>query len=843
MRVLGRLTRLLPYFLQFNANRAGRPDDAVGGSPWDMPIQKVWLWCIGILCEKLCQTDLFVQTILFDLNHTRAGGGAAMALGGGGDAELQRAAPVRCRSLVSYWFCSSGGLRLLEQLAAYPEERDGGFSAVAMPLPNGLDNAPAQVFNRSALEIICSVYAWPLYTFSLASSSRRLETAAVFARLVGSSGLIRQLWKLYVQKCEGLSHILENRDRLDRFCADIAETTSRIRLPFWPNPPRGLLASAPRNVSPMVFWDPTPTLSVLFFTLFCYYIDVSNFVDELSRAIVLSQAECWMLILALKEITYRSHFYGVVPGTNSEAVARIAYNCLVKLHIVNEATAFVPFPSLWICTTTGEVMHSLKRMPMEAWEELTARHAALQRALEQKVDNYALGPSFGGEAEGEGGLDAADRPSPPEEPLPGDLAERPQGLPGEDLLFRRSCEWGVEERFVYLLLHAPFLVSFSERAELLTVLLLSQQLDRFPMMGTTFVVRRGHVFMDAFDRFRGCPESPAMYMVRFANDHNELEEGYGRGVYREFMVSLCLEGFAVEYGLFRQTDSGMVYPNPFSREATGDPADLSKITFLGAMVGRSLCDGILQDVPFALHFRNSLLGRRNSMPNLKSFDDQLYRQLRSLAELGPAEMEATELTFVYSLNALGITREIELIGGGADIPVTTSNCLHYMHLVADFKLNREGFQQTRAFQLGLEAIIKPAWLQLFDSNELLKLFSGDESGKIDIDNWRAHTVYERPEDAESVPVRIFWRVVESLTTEQQRRLLKFTTSMNRPPLLGFRFLSPPYNIQLLQQSMKDRLPSASTCFSTLKLPPYTDFATARQKIVAALEGTATFELS
>lgn len=42
---------------------------------------------------------------------------------------------------------------------------------------------------------------------------------------------------------------------------------------------------------------------------------------------------------------------------------------------------------------------------------------------------------------------------------------------------------------------------------------------------------------------------------------------------------------------------------------------------------------------------------------------------------------------------------------------------------------------------------------------------------------------------------------------------------------------------------RDRLPSASTCFSLLKLPLYDSFAIARAKIIAAIEETNTFEVS
>lgn len=35
-------------------------------------------------------------------------------------------------------------------------------------------------------------------------------------------------------------------------------------------------------------------------------------------------------------------------------------------------------------------------------------------------------------------------------------------------------------------------------------------------------------------------------------------------------------------------------------------------------------------------------------------------------------------------------------------------------------------------------------------------------------------------------IKIFWRVVESFTDDEKRKLLKFVTSCSRPPLLGFK---------------------------------------------------------
>jgi ubiquitin-protein ligase E3 C len=81
-----------------------------------------------------------------------------------------------------------------------------------------------------------------------------------------------------------------------------------------------------------------------------------------------------------------------------------------------------------------------------------------------------------------------------------------------------------------------------------------------------------------------------------------------------------------------------------------------------------------------------------------------------------------------------------------------------------------------------------------------------------------------------------------MTPTQQRKTLKFVTSLSRAPLLGFGHMSPPFNIAVVHGD-KDRLPSAATCSCTLKLPVYEDEQAARDKILKAIEGTNSFEFS
>ncbi|KAK7194211.1 ubiquitin-protein ligase [Novymonas esmeraldas] len=878
-RVLGRLVRLLPHVHQLVASAAAPTADAL----------KWYLLAVSSLSERLCREDFFVKGILEDHYAYNTGRQLpqlprATAAAAGTPSSSPRS---QYRLPTSYLFSAEGGLQLLQLLTAEDErcerlrlqglqrptmeapteaaasphdgsgEDDGaapaGAAATAAPAPSTAGIAAPSTagaalwpssasMQQSPLEILCNVFAWPIFTFSQPQYRHYQQgTLALYAKLVRTPQLLRRLWSLYWQSCEGLRAVLPPGEALQRLCqppvwgphgavpAGAASgpslPLSLPRLPTWETHPR----------YPFAFYDPHASLSIFFFTLLAYYVNVCDFADELRRggaASVMSTEESWALVLALKEIVHRSHMYGVVPDSNGEAVAHAACLLLSRLHVVNEADPFAPVAAagLWVSVGAAAAEAAVGALSRK-WD------AAVQAVVEEE-EEAAI------EAEDVTVPHSTDAP-PPHGGTATEGVVAQLRRPGDDVAFQGSTNWKQQTRYTKLLCHAPFLVPFASRTLLLSALLEETDHRWVPPSDRRVVVQRGQIFSDAFDLFHDNPLSHDMLNIRFVAEDGTLEAGYGRGVYRECIVSVCKEGFAAEHGLFRQTPDGHVYPNSFSALATSDPQHLSKIRFLGAMVGRALRDGVLQDAPFALHFRNAILGRRSTLSHLKSFDAELYHQLMSLTRLTAAELEAIGLTFVYTVNSLGVTAEVELVPGGAQVEVTPRNCLFYVHHVADFKLNREAAEQTRAFCVGLRTIIDPNRLRLFDSNEVGKLFGGDETGQIDLADWKENTVYDNPADVGTPQVRLFWEVVESLTREQQRMLLKFVTSMSRPPLLGFRFLAPPFKVQLLaaNASGADHLPSAATCFSTLKLPPYSDYASARAKIIAAIEETNTFEFS
>ena len=93
----------------------------------------------------------------------------------------------------------------------------------------------------------------------------------------------------------------------------------------------------------------------------------------------------------------------------------------------------------------------------------------------------------------------------------------------------------------------------------------------------------------------------------------------------------------------------------------------------------------------------------------------------------------------------------------------------------------------------------------------------------------------------STVVQHFWKLLKTFSNEEIRLLIKFVTSCSRPPLLGFKYLNPPFTLQAIQDT--DRLPIASTCFNILKLPPYNNMQLLKEKLMKSITMAKGFALT
>ncbi|KAI8149214.1 hypothetical protein BJV82DRAFT_210891 [Fennellomyces sp. T-0311] len=384
--------------------------------------------------------------------------------------------------------------------------------------------------------------------------------------------------------------------------------------------------------------------------------------------------------------------------------------------------------------------------------------------------------------------------------------------------------------------------------------------DRVALMATSsraIRVRRQNVLEDGFRGLSGLPPSAwkGTIRVKFVNDLGMEEAGIDQGgPFKDFVSLLVADVFKPSIGLFSSTSTNnLCYPAPTSY--IQGPHHIQLFEFIGKVIGKAVYEGILLDVQFASFFLAKLLGRNVFLEELRELDEDVWRNLIFLKRYD-GDVEDLGLCFATDEDAFGTVTTHELKYHGRNIAVTNDNKVEYIYRMADYKLNQQTREQTRAFINGFRSVISEAWIRVFSPPELQRVISGEDTD-FDVTDLRQHTVYQNGYFDHHPIIRSLWQIVEDFSSEEKRAFLKFVTSCPKPPLGGFDYLQPPFTIRMVtvdptsSQGTVDglglvktllkvgnsggatkmgRLPTSSTCFNLLKLPAYTKKSLLREKL-------------
>ena len=397
----------------------------------------------------------------------------------------------------------------------------------------------------------------------------------------------------------------------------------------------------------------------------------------------------------------------------------------------------------------------------------------------------------------------------------------------------------------------PFLVSFKRRLKLFERLVTTNRQNiqgrndgHSFRPGVHVNITRGRVLEDGLIHLNKLGRDlRKRLIVSYVNEAGVNEAGLDAGgLFKEFWTDLSTQSFDPNYALFLVTEQdGCLYPNPSSRAAHGQDS-IVLFQFLGRILGKSLYEGITIQPQFAHFFLSFLKGDYNylhMLPDLHTMDATLYNNLMFLKTY---EGDASDLclTFAISTNEFGNNSELDLIPNGANIEVTDNNKHRYIELMAKYHVCDRLKEQSEAFTRGLWDVIDKRWLGIFNEPELQVLISGPADGMIDVLDMKANTHYVGGYHSLDRHISRFWKVVSSLDKKQQAHLLRFVTSCERPPPLGFASMNPPFTIQRVSGN---KLPTASTCFNVLKLPVYNNEHLLRERLIYAIECGTGFELA
>ena len=343
--------------------------------------------------------------------------------------------------------------------------------------------------------------------------------------------------------------------------------------------------------------------------------------------------------------------------------------------------------------------------------------------------------------------------------------------------------------------------------------------------------------------------------IRFSN-----ENGVGDGVRREWFHETVTEILDPGKGLFTSNDGGRtLQPNPHSKLAAGDD-HLSYFALLGRIAGFALFHREHVPAPWTPIFVKAAFGYPTQLGDLEAADPELFTKQvvyirdRVYATRDGMTLAELDMTFEADFTHEDYTAKgdekpgpVPLKPGGHDIAVTEENRMEYLQLFVEQRLVGEIRAQIKAFRDGLgvffgkellgklRGVCSPAECQL--------LLCG--TADIDIGDWEQSCEYDGVL-AGSAEAKWFWRVVRSLSAEHLAQLLQFCTGSSRAPAAGFSQLQGYNGAQHRFRLQLDpggaaRLPSAATCFNTLRLPQYSSEQQTRKRLVVAITSAGGFD--
>ncbi|VBB28069.1 unnamed protein product [Acanthocheilonema viteae] len=405
-----------------------------------------------------------------------------------------------------------------------------------------------------------------------------------------------------------------------------------------------------------------------------------------------------------------------------------------------------------------------------------------------------------------------------------------------------------ELRNLSIVRNIPFVIPFMQRIEIFTELLLRDRIrNDADRNGHLIAVHRATLYEDAFRALQpnNVPDMKSTIRVQMINWSGLEEAGVdGGGIFREFLFELLQTALDPSRGFFAATHEQLLYPNPLAPFLY--PTNfVDHFYFIGRIIAKLIYEGLLADIRFADFFLLQWMGNPDGtvldLELVKSYDPLLHKNLKFLKRCSLEEIEILDLDFTVMTDNFGVTKKIELKKDGGCIKVTADNRMEYIQLYVNYYLSKRLSPMIAALRSGLRNVIDSEWLRMFSPLEISMLVGGSDS-EIDFNELKKFTaVHNIKSEHDQEYMDLFWSIINGFSVGDKKKLLKFITGCPRPPIMGFKTLTPPMGIQLVHDI--DKLPTAATCMNLLKLPLYDNSETLRRKLIYAINCGAGFELS
>ncbi|XP_061751046.1 apoptosis-resistant E3 ubiquitin protein ligase 1 isoform X1 [Nerophis ophidion] len=324
-------------------------------------------------------------------------------------------------------------------------------------------------------------------------------------------------------------------------------------------------------------------------------------------------------------------------------------------------------------------------------------------------------------------------------------------------------------------------------------------------------------------------------------DEEALDWGGPRREWFELICKTLFDTCNHLFTRFSDSNQGLVHPNAERPQHLR----LKVYEFAGRVVGKCLYESALGGAykqlvraRFTRSFLAQIIGLRMNYKYFETDDQEFYKtKVCFILNNDVSEMDLVFAEEKYSKSGQ-LEKVVELISGGAHIAVSNENKMHYLNLLAQYRLASQVRDEVEHFLKGLNELVPENLLAIFDENELELLMCG--TGDINVQDFRTYAVIVGGSwHFREKVMKWFWAVVSSFTQEELARLLQFTTGSSQLPPGGFNTLCPSF--QIIAAPTHSTLPTAHTCFNQLCLPTYDSYEELHKMLKLAIsEGSEGF---
>ncbi|KAH8369432.1 hypothetical protein KR009_010813 [Drosophila setifemur] len=261
---------------------------------------------------------------------------------------------------------------------------------------------------------------------------------------------------------------------------------------------------------------------------------------------------------------------------------------------------------------------------------------------------------------------------------------------------------------------------------------------------------------------------------------------------------------------------------------------------IGRLIGLCLLQNELLPLFLQRHVLKYILGRKIKFHDLAFFDPALYESFRQIIQNaqtkeGEETITRMELCFVIDLMKEEGCGNRELIPGGRDVAVTSSNIFEYIRRYTEYRLIKSQEKALEALKDGVFDVLPDNSMNSLTAEDLRLLLNG--VGDINVSTLISYTTFN--DESSEGPDKLlkfkkwFWSIVEKMNILERQDLVYFWTGSPALPASeeGFQPL-PSVTIRPADDS---HLPTANTCISRLYIPLYSSKSILRSKMLMAIK--------